>query len=230
MDGTAVSSPEKEPSKMPVDIACSHLILQTNRGRLDIHYCGRQHNSKPCRRLREASWNIRTLLDNGNQLGRRNTAVIARVLDTYNIGIAALSEMRFHGETTLKEHGCWSTSSALVCPKTSPISPMWDSPSGLLFFRRLLTFHKSFPEAHDCKSACRRKCGYVHQPCLQMRILRKNSMSRWTSLSLIFHSRTSCCDGRLCRCLGQGYRLLASTARRALQLSAKPIFILRPLY
>ena len=49
-----------------------------------------------------ASWNVRTLQDNNNN-PERKTAVISKVLDKYNIEIAALSETRFPGNGQLKE-------------------------------------------------------------------------------------------------------------------------------
>ena len=52
--------------------------------------------------LYAASWNIRTLQDNGNNPERR-TAVIAKVLHKYNLDIVALSETRLPGSGQLSE-------------------------------------------------------------------------------------------------------------------------------
>jgi len=55
-------------------------------------------------KLQLASWNVWTLLDNG-ELQERRTAIIAQELSWYNIDIAALHEMRPAGECQLEEVG-----------------------------------------------------------------------------------------------------------------------------
>ena len=49
------------------------------------------------------SWNVRTLNDTKNNLERR-TAILSKVLSTFNIDIVALSETKFSGSGQLKEH------------------------------------------------------------------------------------------------------------------------------
>jgi len=60
------------------------------------------------RRLRLASWNVRTLLDTLDNHERR-TAIIGRELARYNINIAALSETRISGSSELIEEGAGYT-------------------------------------------------------------------------------------------------------------------------
>ena len=51
-------------------------------------------------------WNIRTLLDKVDGIRpERRTAIVAKELARYNIGIAALSETRLAGESDRKEDG-----------------------------------------------------------------------------------------------------------------------------
>ena len=71
---------------------------------MDTQYSSRNNTKKREKRrpLSVASWNVRTLQDNDNNPERR-TAVISKVLDKYNIDIAALSETRIPGNGQLKE-------------------------------------------------------------------------------------------------------------------------------
>ena len=48
------------------------------------------------------SWNVRTLQDSQSTLERR-TAVVNRILNQYNVDIAALQESRFVGQGQLRE-------------------------------------------------------------------------------------------------------------------------------
>ena len=48
------------------------------------------------------SWNVRTLNNTKNNLERR-TAILSKVLNTFNIDIVALSETKFSGSGLIKE-------------------------------------------------------------------------------------------------------------------------------
>ena len=55
------------------------------------------------KKLSLATWNVRTLLDtNDAERPQRQTALVARELDRYNIDIAALQETRLEGQGELK--------------------------------------------------------------------------------------------------------------------------------
>ena len=71
--------------------------------------------------LKLATWNIRALLDTGDNNNRPHwrTALIAAEFWHYNIDIAALSETMFLDEGTLKEEG-------EVTPQVDKISLVWD--------------------------------------------------------------------------------------------------------
>ena len=52
-----------------------------------------------------ATWKVRTLLDlKDADRPQRQTALVARELDRYNIDIAALQETRFEGQGTLQNY------------------------------------------------------------------------------------------------------------------------------
>ena len=57
------------------------------------------------KKLSIATWNVRTLLDlKDADRPQRQTALVARELDRYNIDIAALQETRLEGQGTLQEN------------------------------------------------------------------------------------------------------------------------------
>ena len=59
---------------------------------------------QPHIKLNLASWNIRTMLDRSyTERPERRSAIISRVLSTYNIDIAALSEVRFADSGSIRE-------------------------------------------------------------------------------------------------------------------------------
>ena len=64
-----------------------------------IHRVPRHASAEP---LNVASWNVRTLLDT-KRAAARPTAIVSRELARYNIDIAAISETRVLGDTTLEE-------------------------------------------------------------------------------------------------------------------------------
>ena len=54
------------------------------------------------KKLSLATWNVRTLLDmKGTERPQRQTALVARDLDRYNIDIAALQETRLEGQGSI---------------------------------------------------------------------------------------------------------------------------------
>ena len=56
------------------------------------------------KKLSITTWNVRTLLDlKDADRPQRQTALVARELDRYNIDIAALQETRLEGQCTLQE-------------------------------------------------------------------------------------------------------------------------------
>lgn len=64
-----------------------------NRDRLVTNQCGRKNSQIYNKKINIAAWNVRTLLDNDNNIcPERKTALIARELSRYNIDIAAISE------------------------------------------------------------------------------------------------------------------------------------------
>ena len=71
------------------------------------------------RRLRLASWNVRTLLDTLDNHERR-TAIIGRELARYNINITALSETRISGSSELIEEGAGYTFFTIGRPEGKP--------------------------------------------------------------------------------------------------------------
>ena len=81
-----------------------------------------------------ASWNVRTLQDNG--LGaRRRTALIACELARYNIDIAALSETRLPDEGSLVETGTGYTFFGVAYPQLPVAFMGLDLQLGLRFCR-----------------------------------------------------------------------------------------------
>ena len=57
------------------------------------------------KKLSLATWNVRTLLDMKDaERPQRQTALVARELDRYNIDIAALQETRLEGQGSLQEN------------------------------------------------------------------------------------------------------------------------------
>ncbi|KAJ8038983.1 Craniofacial development protein 2 [Holothuria leucospilota] len=65
-------------------------------------FCGKKRKQN----LIVVTWNIRSLLVNGNSnRPERRTALIVRVLRDYNVDIAALQESRLAGEGSLREEG-----------------------------------------------------------------------------------------------------------------------------
>ena len=106
--GIALLSPHGEGErKGSLNNALLQESLPASCGRLDIQNCNRKFKTKTST-LRLATWNVRTLLDNEDRHERR-TAIVARTLARYSVDIAALSETRFSGETTLEEVGAGYT-------------------------------------------------------------------------------------------------------------------------
>ena len=67
--------------------------------------CGRVKKNQQ-KKLLAGAWNVRTLLDRDSTVRpERRTALIAKELARYRIGIAALSETRLNHEGILKEDG-----------------------------------------------------------------------------------------------------------------------------
>lgn len=76
-------------------------VLQPEPGR--NRATAKKFNNTNCE-LQISCWNVRTLLDiEGNHRPERRTALVAKELERYKIGIAALSETRFAEEGSLTE-------------------------------------------------------------------------------------------------------------------------------
>ncbi|KAJ8041090.1 hypothetical protein HOLleu_11808 [Holothuria leucospilota] len=61
-------------------------------------------------KLKLGTWNVRILLDNSRtDRPKRRTALVARELTRYHVGIAALSQTRFANRVELTEIGCGFT-------------------------------------------------------------------------------------------------------------------------
>ena len=108
-DSTALSSRRRGEKRIPKEsLLCTNLAgLPRSAG---IQFCGRKKRKNEQLKLTIATWNVRTLQDNKNNVNlERRSAVIARELKRCNIDIAALTETYLSGQRSFEEVGAGYT-------------------------------------------------------------------------------------------------------------------------